>query len=83
MSAPSPHLLAFGDSLTAGYGLAPEMAFPEQLERLLRDQLFGQFKIEIRNQHPVERLYEEAATERKSDCAFRSKSGGRKIVFRI
>lgn len=31
-----PYLLAFGDSLTAGYGLAPTMAFPKQLERLLR-----------------------------------------------
>lgn len=36
MSAPSPYILAFGDSLTAGYGLAPELAFPKQLERLLR-----------------------------------------------
>lgn len=36
MSNGSPFLLAFGDSLTAGYGLAPEMAFPKQLERRLR-----------------------------------------------
>lgn len=37
----SPYLLAFGDSLTAGYGLAPEMAFPKQLERLLRERRPG------------------------------------------
>jgi len=29
-------ILAFGDSLTAGYGLAPEQAFPQKLERALR-----------------------------------------------
>lgn len=40
MSA-APYLLAFGDSLTAGYGLAPEMAFPRQLERLLRERRPG------------------------------------------
>lgn len=33
-----PHLLAFGDSLTAGYGLAPDQSFPRQLERLLRER---------------------------------------------
>lgn len=38
MSLPDPQVLAFGDSLTAGYGLAPEMAFPAQLERLLRER---------------------------------------------
>lgn len=37
----SAHLLAFGDSLTAGYGLSPEMAFPRQLERLLRERRPG------------------------------------------
>lgn len=31
-----PHILALGDSLTAGYGLAPDQSFPRQLERLLR-----------------------------------------------
>lgn len=41
MTASSPYLLAFGDSLTAGYGLAPEMAFPKQLERLLRERRPG------------------------------------------
>ena len=29
-------LVAFGDSLTAGFGLAPEAAFPRQLEKALR-----------------------------------------------
>lgn len=29
-------ILAFGDSLTAGYGVRADMAFPAQLERLLR-----------------------------------------------
>lgn len=37
----APYLLAFGDSLTAGYGLHPEMAFPKQLERLLGDRRPG------------------------------------------
>lgn len=41
MSTPSPLILAFGDSLTAGYGLAPEMAFPKQLERRLRERRPG------------------------------------------
>lgn len=31
-----PHILALGDSLTAGYGLAPHESFPRQLEVLLR-----------------------------------------------
>lgn len=34
----SPLLLAFGDSLTAGYGLARSDSFAAQLERLLRQQ---------------------------------------------
>ncbi|MBM3572087.1 MAG: arylesterase, partial [Alphaproteobacteria bacterium] len=29
-------ILALGDSLTAGYGLAADEAFPSQLERALR-----------------------------------------------
>lgn len=35
-SAPAPRILALGDSLTAGFGLAPEEAFPARLERALR-----------------------------------------------
>lgn len=35
-SAPAPRILALGDSLTAGFGLAPEEAFPSRLERALR-----------------------------------------------
>lgn len=31
-----PYILAFGDSLTAGYGLAPDQSFPRQLEAALR-----------------------------------------------
>ena len=30
------HILAFGDSLTAGYGLAPGLGFAPQLEKVLR-----------------------------------------------
>ncbi len=29
-------IVAFGDSLTSGYGVAPDKAYPSQLERLLR-----------------------------------------------
>lgn len=31
-------IVAFGDSLTAGYGLPPEAAFPVQLQKLLRSR---------------------------------------------
>jgi acyl-CoA thioesterase-1 len=36
--APSPHttIVAFGDSLTAGYGLPPAQVFPVVLHRRLR-----------------------------------------------
>jgi len=33
-----PFILAFGDSLTAGYGLPRDHAFPHQLEQLLRER---------------------------------------------
>lgn len=36
-----PYLLAFGDSLTAGYGLQPHESFPRQLEALLRARHSG------------------------------------------
>ena len=39
--AASPFLLAFGDSLTAGYGLASTDAFPAQLQALLRERSPG------------------------------------------
>ncbi len=32
---PRPVILAFGDSLTAGYGVEPEESYPEQLQRML------------------------------------------------
>jgi acyl-CoA thioesterase-1 len=35
LSGAGPYVLAFGDSLTAGYGLAPDQAFPRQLQALL------------------------------------------------
>ena len=38
MPLPSQFVLAFGDSLTAGYGLSPHEAFPARLEVLLRDR---------------------------------------------
>ena len=34
----TPEVLAFGDSITAGFGLPPEEAFPARLEARLRDQ---------------------------------------------
>lgn len=41
-SAPAPRrLLAFGDSLTAGYGLAPEDTFPVKLQARLRADGFA------------------------------------------
>lgn len=39
-------VLAFGDSLTAGYGLAPSEAYPYALQKALRDR---GYKIEIYN----------------------------------
>ncbi len=39
--AAAPFVLAFGDSLTAGYGLAREEAFPAKLQALLRLSLSG------------------------------------------
>lgn len=41
MAASDPFVLAFGDSLTAGYGLARHEAFPARLEALLRGTLPG------------------------------------------
>ncbi|MEX2453662.1 MAG: arylesterase [Rhodospirillaceae bacterium] len=38
LSADAPRLLILGDSLTAGYGLAQEQAFPVRLEAALRDR---------------------------------------------
>jgi acyl-CoA thioesterase-1 len=38
MPLPTPFVLAFGDSLTAGYGLSQHQAFPARLEALLRDR---------------------------------------------
>jgi acyl-CoA thioesterase I len=32
------HILAFGDSLTAGYNLSPSQSFAAQLEQRLREQ---------------------------------------------
>lgn len=40
-AAAAPFVLAFGDSLTAGYGLAREEAFPARLQALLRLSLSG------------------------------------------
>ena len=37
-AAHAPVILDFGDSLTAGYGLAPDQAFPARLEAALRRQ---------------------------------------------
>lgn len=37
----TPYILAFGDSLTAGYGLQPHESFPRQLEALLRERQPG------------------------------------------
>ena len=40
-SANLPRIVAFGDSLTAGLGVAPEDAYPRQLRRWLRKQGFA------------------------------------------
>ena len=37
----APFVLAFGDSLTAGFGLARDEAFPARLQALLRPTLSG------------------------------------------
>lgn len=37
LAAEPPVVLALGDSLTAGYGLAPDQSFPVQLEAALRE----------------------------------------------
>jgi acyl-CoA thioesterase I len=37
-AARPPEILAFGDSLTAGFGLSPEASFPARLEAKLRDE---------------------------------------------
>lgn len=44
---PIRRILALGDSLTEGYGIAPEDAYPEVLERLLKQG--GQASIEVIN----------------------------------
>lgn len=41
IDAPRVDVLAFGDSLVAGYGLAPRDAFPVRLQALLRDRRPG------------------------------------------
>lgn len=40
-TTPHPFILAFGDSLTAGYGLQRHESFAAQLERLLRERCPG------------------------------------------
>ena len=40
-SQPQPLIICFGDSITAGYGLAPEDAYPDDLERLLQKHGFN------------------------------------------
>ena len=41
MSTNAPLVLAFGDSLVAGYGLAADHSFPAQLQQRLRERLDG------------------------------------------
>lgn len=45
--SPSPLIVAFGDSLTAGYGLEPGAAFPNQLEAALQKSGFA--NVDVRN----------------------------------
>jgi len=40
------HVVAFGDSLVAGYGVGPGAAFPEQLQAALRNEGYG---VEVTN----------------------------------
>ncbi len=40
-NSPLPRIVAFGDSLTAGLGVAPDEAYPAQLARWLRGQGFA------------------------------------------
>ena len=45
--AAAVRIVAFGDSLTAGYGLKPGQGFPEQLSRLLKTR--GAVNVEVAN----------------------------------
>lgn len=41
----NPKILAFGDSLTAGYQLAPSQAYPARLEKMLNEKGFESAKV--------------------------------------